>query len=101
MFTLTTEEMLYYSSEYFIAHNLISKESTVIKREGCLNHTVLYIDQFQNEQKNIVIVTIERFNHCLYVYLEECRSADCKFWDPSLRHRRKKKAQTINGPSAN
>ncbi len=70
MFALSSEEMLYYSSEYFIVLNLISKESVVIKREECFNHTVLYINRFKYDSKTDIVFTIERGNNQLYVLFQ-------------------------------
>jgi hypothetical protein len=45
-FALNNEEVIYYSSEYFVVHNLLTKESSIIRKEGSFTHTTLYIDKF-------------------------------------------------------
>ncbi len=41
-------------------HNLVSKENSVIHKEGCANHTTIFIDRFLSEDKSDIIFTIER-----------------------------------------
>lgn len=48
-------------------HNLLSKESSIIRKEGSFNHTTLYIDRFQTDTRNDIIFTIERSNNFLYI----------------------------------
>lgn len=96
MFALTNEEMLYYSSEYFVVHNLISKESEVIKREGCPNHCVVYIDRFQNDKKNEVVFTIERYNHCLYVRFISMQVGRLEILGPMTEGRKEEELKNYN-----
>lgn len=102
MFALSSEEMLYYSSEYFIVLNLISKESVVIKREGCFNHTVLYINRFKYDSKTDIVFTIERGNNQLYVLFQRSRWGSWPLVAILLRpiehSRRPRRGDTVGGP---
>lgn len=40
---LNNEEVIYYCSQYFVVHNLLTKESSIIHREGSLAHTTLFM----------------------------------------------------------
>jgi hypothetical protein len=61
--------VIYYSSEYFVVHNLLTKESSIIRKEGSFNHKTIYIDKFETEIKNDIIFTIERSSSHLFVPL--------------------------------
>lgn len=72
-FALNNEEVIYYSSEYFVVHNLLTKESSIIRKEGSFTHATLYIDKFETDTRNDLILTIERSNNFLYVLLAPFR----------------------------
>ena len=45
----------------------MTKETRVIEREGCFGYSVKYIARFQNEMKQDMIVTIEKYGNQLFV----------------------------------
>lgn len=48
-------------------HNLLTKESSIIRKEGSFNHKTIYIDKFETEMKNDIIFTIEKSSTHLFV----------------------------------